>query len=505
MSGDASGYDRDVTINSWNDGWYGMAAAHADGYPFVNSNDSTLYVVPFADYYHGSGLNNAELYASWLPNRRSATDDVPAGAPQGAMFAVWNDLVDRDYTELDVHGLIRDSFPVIAQKTWAAQTPEQTYADFSSAVAEIGRGPGLKTIEQSGTAAPGELSFGADATASSTDAGSDPAHLTDGRSLTRWTTSAQTASVTLDLGSVQAVGRLEVDWAGTAPASYRATTSADGVFWQSADVPAEAGAPVDLRNVRARYVSLTDITAADAPISAWAVRAFAPSPLTAGAIATSSGDEAASMPASNAVDGNPATRWSASYVAEPWLSIDLGSVRQFDAVSILWEAASASAYAVQVGDDGSTWRTVAERSGMPAPSGSSRADAVTIERTEARFVRILVTGKNLSPYLSIIDVAVPRPADAAEAQSASVAARCIGGTAYVYASVKNTGDAPVDITIESASDAKTFPAVAPGRSASTSFNSREKTLPAGELIVTAEHPSGSTQRAHVGYDALACG
>lgn len=74
MHGSADGYDRDVTINAWNGagdgGWYSMESAYEDGYEFINMNDGTLYVVPFADYYHGSGLNNQWLYSSWLPNRR---------------------------------------------------------------------------------------------------------------------------------------------------------------------------------------------------------------------------------------------------------------------------------------------------------------------------------------------------------------------------------------------------------------------------------------------------
>ncbi|MFE6735589.1 discoidin domain-containing protein [Microbacterium sp. NPDC057741] len=426
MNGNADGYDRDVIINTWNDGWYGMKAAEADGYRYINTNDGTLYVVPFADYYHGSGLNNASLYASWQPNRLSSQDTVPAGGPEGAMFAVWNDLVDRDYTELDVHGLIRDSFPVIAQKTWTAKNPSRSYADFTSDVSRIGRGPDLGVIEQTGAAAPGELSFGVKANASSTDEGSDPAFLTDGRSLTRWTTSAKTADLRVDLGEAQSVGRLEVDWAGTAPASFRVATSVDGRFWQVADEATGGAGAVDLRGTKARYVALTGIESGGDAISAWALRVYGPTPLTAGATATSSGDEAAGTPAADAIDGNPATRWSASYVAQPWLAIDLGAKQNLDRIDILWEAAAASAYSVQVGDDGTTWRTVAERSGMPAATGKSRADSVSFDAVSARYVRVLVTGKNMSPYLSIIDVTIPRPA---------------GATAEILATTTATSDA----------------------------------------------------------------
>lgn len=411
MNGNADGYDRDVIINAWNSGWYGMEAALNDGYRFINTNDATLYVVPFADYYHGNGLNNPGLYDAWQPNRLWNEDTVPAGAPEGAMFAVWNDLVDADYTELGVHGLVRDTFPVIAQKTWTAAKPAVSYADFTSAAAQIGRGPDLTVIEQTGTAEIGEISLGAEVTASSTDEGSDPAALTDGLGLTRWTTSENEADLRIDLGEAQPVGRLEVDWAGTAPESYRVATSTDGRFWQNAEVTADADA-IDLGSATARYVAITDITTGGDTISAWATGVYSPAPLTAGATATSSGDEAPSLPASAAVDGNPATRWSASYIAEPWLSIDLGSAQQIDQVDVLWEAAAASAYAVQVSDDGETWSTVAERSDMPPAEGKSRADSVTFEATTAQYVRILVTGKVMSPYLSIIDVTIPKPVGA---------------------------------------------------------------------------------------------
>lgn len=411
MNGDAEGYDRDVIINAWNNGWYGMEAALADGYRFINTNDATLYVVPFADYYHGHGLNNAGLYDSWQPNRLWNTDTVPAGTPEGAMFAVWNDLVEADYTELDVHGLIRDSFPVIAQKTWTAEKPAASYADFTAAASQIGRGPDLTVIEQTGTAEVGEISLGAAVTASATDDGSDPASLTDGLGLTRWTTSAETAELRIDLGEAQPVGRLEVDWAGTAPESYSVATSSDGVFWQRAQVTSDADG-IDLAGTSARYLAITDITSGGDAISAWAARVYSPAPLTAGATATSSGDEAPSLPASAAVDGNPATRWSASYMAEPWLSIELGSAQQIDRIDVLWEAAAASAYSVQVSDDGESWTTVAERSDMPPTEDGSRLDSVTFTATTARHVRILVTGKVMSPYLSIIDVTIPKPAGA---------------------------------------------------------------------------------------------
>jgi hypothetical protein len=140
-----AGYDKDVVINSWNNDWYGLEAAAADGMKFINTNDDTLYVVPFADYYHGSGLDNGALYADWLPHQ-AAGQEVRPEQIMGAMFAVWNDLVDKDYSELDVHLLIEGTFPVVAQKTWAARSPSLPYPAFAEAAGAIGMGPGLTVI-----------------------------------------------------------------------------------------------------------------------------------------------------------------------------------------------------------------------------------------------------------------------------------------------------------------------------------------------------------------------
>jgi hypothetical protein len=145
MQGNANGYDRDVTINTWSGDWYSIESAVADGYHFINTDGDTLYVVPFASYAHGDGLDNQSLYTSWLPNEAYG-NEVPAGAPEGAMFAVWNDLVHAVYTQQDVHGLIEMSFPTIAQKTWSATTPELTFAQFSALTCTLGLGPGITVV-----------------------------------------------------------------------------------------------------------------------------------------------------------------------------------------------------------------------------------------------------------------------------------------------------------------------------------------------------------------------
>ncbi|UJP08784.1 metallophosphoesterase [Microbacterium sp. KUDC0406] len=122
-------------------------------------------------------------------------------------------------------------------------------------------------------------------------------------------------------------------------------------------------------------------------------------------------------------------------------------------------------------------------------------------------VRMTVYSFGAAGPTEIKHIDVPVPASDVEPPHelhAAATARCIGGKAYVYASVENRGDAPADVTIESALGTKAFAGVAPGRSVSTSFNSRQKAIPAGELDVSGER-DGDTERTTTGYDALTCG
>ncbi|HEY1180155.1 MAG TPA: family 20 glycosylhydrolase, partial [Phytomonospora sp.] len=148
MAGGAGGYDRDMTMHSWNNGWYGPRSAVADGYPVVNTNDSLLYIVPFADYYHGRGLDGRWLFDNWEPHVFPGGQSLAPGEPlrRGAMSAVWNDLVHADYDGADVHGLVEPTFGLLAQKMWRGKESGQSYEDFMADVAALGVGPGMETL-----------------------------------------------------------------------------------------------------------------------------------------------------------------------------------------------------------------------------------------------------------------------------------------------------------------------------------------------------------------------
>lgn len=53
----------------------------------------------------------------------------------------------------------------------------------------------------------------------------------------------------------------------------------------------------------------------------------------------------------NAVDGNPGTRWSSSFSDPQTISVDLGGVFHLDSVVLIWEAAYGREYKIQVSED----------------------------------------------------------------------------------------------------------------------------------------------------------
>jgi hypothetical protein len=62
--------------------------------------------------------------------------------------------------------------------------------------------------------------------------------------------------------------------------------------------------------------------------------------------------------ASNAVDGNPATRWSSAFSDPQWIYVDLGQPFILDSVRLSWETAYAADFQVQISNDATNWTSV---------------------------------------------------------------------------------------------------------------------------------------------------
>jgi hypothetical protein len=75
--------------------------------------------------------------------------------------------------------------------------------------------------------------------------------------------------------------------------------------------------------------------------------------------ATTSTIEGTGFEGSKAVDGNASTRWASIEAVDPqWIRVDLNATYNINRVKIVWEAAYASAYEVQVSADGTNWTPI---------------------------------------------------------------------------------------------------------------------------------------------------
>ena len=124
-------------------------------------------------------------------------------------------------------------------------------------------------------------------------------------------------------------------------------------------------------------------------------------PLPVAAV-SASGDDG-NIPA-NAVDGDLATRWSASGDGQ-WLGLDLGQARTVTKVSVAFHrgASRAARFDLQASLDGTTWTTLARTISSATTLGPETYD---IRDTSARHVRLVGHGATGSAWNSVTEIAV---------------------------------------------------------------------------------------------------
>jgi hypothetical protein len=129
-----------------------------------------------------------------------------------------------------------------------------------------------------------------------------------------------------------------------------------------------------------------------------------------------------------AIDDNQSTRWSSPNSEPNWLEIDFGSIVDIFGCTIHWETAYASAYNIEVSEDGESWKRV-----YATDDGDGGTDEVFFQKTAARFLRINATKRGTSHWgFSIFEVDVKGEDEqvrvVVEGQSEADAARAFDGT-----------------------------------------------------------------------------
>ena len=141
--------------------------------------------------------------------------------------------------------------------------------------------------------------------------------------------------------------------------------------------------------------------------------------------------------ASNAVDGNPATRWASSFSDPQWITIDLGAPAEITRVRLGWEAAYATEYAIEVSSDQSSWTTA-----KSVTDGDGGIDDLDVSAT-GRYVRMRAI-KRATPYgFSLWELEVYGRAGLAQATptdtGAASASLLSQGMATTASSLEGTG------------------------------------------------------------------
>jgi glucose/arabinose dehydrogenase len=106
-------------------------------------------------------------------------------------------------------------------------------------------------------------------------------------------------------------------------------------------------------------------------------------------------------PAPNAVDGVPNSRWASAFADPQWIYVDLGAVYSINRVRILWEAAMAKDYRIELSNDAANWTPV-----KTVTNNSLAENNWTDIVGSGKFVRIYGTARTTGYGYSIFELEV---------------------------------------------------------------------------------------------------
>jgi hypothetical protein len=236
----------------------------------------------------------------------------------------------------------------------------------------------------------------------------------DGNPSTRWSSAfTDNEWIYVDLEQNTAVSEVILRWETAFGADYQVQMSNDAQTWTTiATVTNGDGGVDDLTGLSGsgRYLrifgtrrgtpwgySLFELEVYGAPDSPPLADLARHHPAAASSVAFNSPTYAAA----NAVDGDPATRWSSAFTDNEWISVDLTDVYTINEVILRWEAAFGADYQVQVSDDASNWTTI-----RTVTNGDGGVDDLTGLSGTGRYVRVLGTRRGTQWGYSLFSLEV---------------------------------------------------------------------------------------------------
>jgi hypothetical protein len=140
------------------------------------------------------------------------------------------------------------------------------------------------------------------------------------------------------------------------------------------------------------------------------------------------------------------------------------------------------------------------RVGSGVPWVSAEVDGKTVRNTGAPLKVSFGAGESKT-----IAFALGEPGPAESDVDVVVATRCVSGKVVVTPRVVNNDTVPVSVVIHNAYGEKTFASVAPGDTVSAAFSTRQASIAAGEVVVTATAPDRAETSRTATYEAASCG
>ncbi|RFM32479.1 cellulase family glycosylhydrolase [Chitinophaga silvisoli] len=278
------------------------------------------------------------------------------------------------------------------------------------------------------------IALGKTVTVSSTEVAATSlvaANAVDGNATTRWASAAGSDPqwITVDLGNTYSISAIKINWEAAYGKNFLVQVSADNANWTTLkDVQGNTSLSNEYTGLSGtgRFIRVYGtVRGTIYGYSIYELEVYGTLANTANLAlnktVTTSSVEAAGLEGNYAVDGNTATRWSATLYADPqWITVDLGNTYLVSEVKLSWEAAYAKDYLVQVSADNTNWITVKTISG-----NTSLVNDHTGLSASGRYVRIYGTARGSAYGYSIYELEVYGTGNSAK-QTVSTSSKVYG-------------------------------------------------------------------------------
>lgn len=213
-------------------------------------------------------------------------------------------------------------------------------------------------------------------------------------------------SYQLDLAKTYTIDRISLNYGSDFEGSYTVQYSLDGENWETIQVVNDPNTKdeITFEAIDARFIKIdftTQDTASLQELEVYTVGSSADAPeniVTYQAV----GAYASTQPqaASNAIDGNKESRWESATTDDEWIYIDLGAKKDVNQIDILWEAAYAKGYEIQISDTANDdWQTVYQTT-----DGQGGHETINIDTVQTQFIRMKGTERATNYGYSIFEM-----------------------------------------------------------------------------------------------------